>query len=190
LPPSRARSVGTPQRDRLIRTPYRDRTKPSISTGQNSYVDACTCYCTSPPQAKLSGFNQRRQPRRSYKHSCLRKGANAVVTRIHKRDAFHHFDLSFQSRNADVCLAVRPPHVARKRPIIPQSASALRHVCLHIWAAKTRLPPYLHGAGCMFFLRLWRSLDSLPASLTLPWCLPVAKGYRTSITIYTHVVQY
>jgi hypothetical protein len=61
------------------------------------------------------------------------KGANVIVTRIPKQDTLLITICPFN-------LAVRPPHVARKRPITPTvtpDASALRHVCLHVWAAKT-----------------------------------------------------
>jgi hypothetical protein len=125
------------------------------------------------PQAKRSGCDQRTHP-------C----ANALV---HKRapmpalhesprhDALPHFDLSFQSRTAEVCLAC-PTTPCRTKTSYhslqeSQGASALIHVCLHIWAAKTALLPCLHAAGCMFFLRLWRSWDSLERSLIISWCL-------------------
>jgi hypothetical protein len=81
----------------------------------------------------------------------------------------------FQSRTAEVCLAC-PTTPCRTKTSYhslqePQGASALIHVCLHIWAAKTALLPCLHAAGCMFFLRLWRSWDSLERSLIISWCL-------------------
>jgi hypothetical protein len=55
-----------------------------------------------------------------------------------RHDALPHFDLSFQSRTADVCLTA-PCRTKTSYHSLQelQGASALIHVCLHIWAAKT-----------------------------------------------------
>jgi hypothetical protein len=96
-----------------------------------------------------------------HRYSCMRKGANVIVTRISKHDALPHFDLSFQSRTAEVCLAcpTTPCRTKTSYHSLQEPQGALR--------INTRLPPYLGSEDCLTALLACCRLCVSPSDMAI-----------------------